>query len=70
VTREEVDALWKETVRKGEALRACAGPHDFVDLTPDKPLNKTWRCKLCGGEMGTVAKGAYEQGLKHGRAHP
>lgn len=67
MTPAEAKALWDEVSAKGKALRACAGPHDFELLNPDKTVGRKYRCRLCGGEMDAVAKLHYEQGLAHGR---
>ena len=40
------------------------------ELLPTGEKSKRWRCGACGWEPEAGAMLAYEQGLKHGRAHP
>lgn len=70
MTPEEGKKLWAEAQANGRLLDACPGPHDFVDLTPEKPVGKHWRCQRCGGEVDGGAKRWYEAGLRHGRQAP
>jgi hypothetical protein len=52
-----------------KALASCAGPHDFsIDVTPTKTFGKRWRCSLCQGEIDSIAKIYYTEGLQHGLA--
>lgn len=67
VSREEAKALWEKVQANGRALDACAGPHVFVDVTPEKRIGKRYRCATCCGEVDGVARSWYEQGLAHGR---
>lgn len=42
--------------------------HDFSeDMTPDKPMSKTWKCRNCGGTISSIGKYWYEKGIEHGR---
>lgn len=52
----------------GLKLRACKGPHEFVELTAMHRYGCTHRCKLCGGEVHDMALGWYLMGLAHGKA--
>lgn len=68
ITREESQAIWAKVKANRAHLDACPGPHAFEDVTPERPIGKTYRCTTCGGEVDAVAKHWYEHGLKHGRA--
>lgn len=59
--------LWEAAKANTAALLGCAGPHEFVDLTPQKSFGKRYRCTRCTGEVDGVEKTFYDQGLKHGR---
>jgi len=50
-----------------ETLGKCKTPHDFsIDLTPEKTLNKKWKCSRCGGEVQALSKLYYELGYNDG----
>lgn len=61
-----------DEVRKNSAaLDACPGPHDFsVDVTPNRPLFKRWKCARCGGVVDAIARYWYELGRAHERTRP
>jgi hypothetical protein len=67
MTPEESKALWGRVQANNAALRAC-GNHDFsTDLTPDRPIGKTWQCTRCRGEVSSLEKGWYDEGRAHER---
>jgi hypothetical protein len=72
LTEAQARAAWARAVENSKALDACPGPHDFAPLTD--PLKRfiggKWKCRTCGGEIDSVARIFYQQGLKHGRAPP
>lgn len=67
MTPADAKKLWDDCVARGRALDACSR-HVFVDATPERTLNKKWRCTACGGEIGTTERRMYDQGLAHGLA--
>lgn len=67
MTPEESKALWGEVERNHAALKACAGPHDFQDITPGKTIGKDYQCAKCGGKAGSLHVSWYQEGLKHGK---
>jgi hypothetical protein len=67
---DEAKRLWEDIKAKSKALAECAGPHEFVDTTPERALNKRFRCTKCGGEMSGIERRCYLQGLSHGRVTP
>jgi hypothetical protein len=54
----EIFAQVKENHRK---LAEC-DCHTFIDITPDKPLGKKYRCTACTGEVDSHAHYWYEKG--------
>lgn len=48
-------------------LNNCPGPHDFVCLTPEKPLGAKYRCTVCGGTTRGDSVKWYQEGLAHGK---
>lgn len=64
----KLQAAWDRAKSNGRALDSCAGPHAFVDITPEKTFGKTYRCSACDGEADSQARHWYELGLKHGGA--
>jgi len=62
------DRLWEQAQANGRKLDACAGPHEFVDLTPERKLGKSYRCAKCGGEADGSAVHWYRRGLRHAGA--
>jgi hypothetical protein len=59
--------LWEEAQANQRRLIECKGPHEFVDLTPNKKIGKSFRCSLCNGEANGTDVYWYKMGLKHGR---
>ena len=70
MNRDEAKRLLEQVRANMASWDACDGPHELVDLTPEKTIGKRWRCSKCGGECDSVAKSYYEQGLRHGRGMP
>lgn len=68
MTKDDSRALWENVKVNSERLRACAGPHDFEDITPEKTIGKTHRCRECQGEVHGTDFYWYRDGLAHGRA--
>jgi hypothetical protein len=56
-----------KTRLNAEALATCPGPHDFAPFKdPEKPWGGRWKCRECGGEVDSIARLHYDQGVKHG----
>jgi len=68
VTPDDAKVLWAKVQANSKALEACAKPHVFVSITPERKLGGRWRCTLCGGEVEQLHRYWYERGLAHGRA--
>lgn len=68
ISRPEILAIAEKVKANGERLHACPGPHDLEDITPEKPIGKTFRCKKCEGELRGTDALWYRDGLAHGRA--
>jgi hypothetical protein len=68
IPRPEILEIAKKVRENHQRLDACAGPHDFEDITPEKIVGKTFRCRLCRGELCSTDCGWYQRGLAHGRA--
>lgn len=67
ITSTDIQTIM-QTVKENHAkLNACAGPHNFVCLTPDKPFGAKYRCSLCNGTADGVAVNWYNRGLQHGK---
>lgn len=66
ITKAEAQAIWEQVKANGARLDGCAGPHEFQDTTPDKPIGKRYRCSKCTGEVEGSNVRWYEAGLKHG----
>jgi|GEM_PF-1496045 len=64
-TKEESAALLQKVRENHRRLDGC-GRHAFVDITPEKPLGKRYRCTGCEGEVDQHARYWYERGLQHG----
>ena len=65
ISKEEVLKI-RERVRDNHArLDACAGPHVFEDVTPEKIVGKEFVCKLCAGRVDSQARAWYERGREH-----
>ena len=65
ISKEEVLKI-RERVRDNHArLDACAGPHVFEDVTPEKIVGKEFACKLCSGRVDSQARAWYERGREH-----
>ncbi len=64
----EAKRLWASTKANHAALAACAGPHEFVDVTPEKVVGKEYCCKKCDGKVDSTRRFWYEEGLRHARA--
>jgi hypothetical protein len=62
--------MWASAQANVAALDACQGPHDFLDITPEKPIGKRYRCSLCRGEVDAHAERWYRQGIEHAHAAP
>lgn len=63
----KVDEIWKQVVENHVKLASCE-QHEFtIDLFPDRPVGKRWKCTHCGGEVDSNSKDWYERGLEHGR---
>lgn len=60
--------LWKQVKENSKTLEACPGHNFSIDVTPEKPIGKRWKCENCGGEVDSPAKAWYEKGRKHERA--
>jgi hypothetical protein len=65
ITKAESKAIWEQVKANHARLETCVGPHDFQDITPDKPLAKRYRCSKCNGEAEGTNVHWYERGLKH-----
>ena len=68
MTPEEGRELWATVRANSRALDSCAGPHEFVDISPDRPCGKRWRCSLCNGELEGAYYLWYKRGVDHGVA--
>lgn len=56
--------LIKENTKR---LESCT-LHSFdIDIFPDLLVGKKWQCSNCHGEVDSVKKLWYEEGLAHGR---
>jgi len=66
MTREEAREILDQVVANQKTLTACSGPHEFEPVSKDKKFSRRYRCKKCGGEVESLHKYWYEQGLKHG----
>ena len=60
-----VDEIWEKVKANGKALDACAGPHNFVAIDPEKKLGVRYRCARCAGEVEASQARWYALGLKH-----
>lgn len=67
ITKHDVKEIFRCVRENAAKLDACAGPHDFVCETPDKPFGAKHRCTLCGGTIRGESLHWYRQGLAHGR---
>ena len=70
MTPEDANQLWKQVQENHKTLDSCAGPHVFVDQTPERAIGKKFRCSACGGTADGVARHWYERGLVDGAAGP
>jgi len=66
VDRATALRLWEQVKANRERLDACAGPHEFADITGRQILNR-YGCTKCGGQVDHIARAWYERGLAHGR---
>jgi hypothetical protein len=64
-SRDEVKARWEAIKAQAVRTDACT----LHELLPTGETSKRWRCGACGWEPEAGSVLAYEQGLKHGRAH-
>lgn len=62
----DLDLLWEEVKENHKKLNSC-NFHEFEDITPEKKLDKKYRCKNCGGELFQTQVSYYNLGLKHGK---
>jgi transposase-like protein len=67
VTREEASQILKEVKANQARLNACEGPHDFQPMGPTDKLRQRYRCSKCQGEVESLARTWYEDGLRHAR---
>jgi hypothetical protein len=62
----DIKAALAEIRANEAALRACPGPHKWEDITPERPICKTFQCALCKGTADSRAVYWYGVGLKQG----
>lgn len=53
ISKEEMGRLFQQVKENHKRLAGCAH-HNFADITPDKPLNKKYRCQNCQGEIDST----------------
>ncbi len=56
--------IWRWIRENSAKLKGCAKPHRFVRLEDQK---HRCRCETCGGEVGIIEAGYYDEGLADGR---
>jgi len=59
--------VWDAAKTNAKRLADCAGPHEFVDATPERTFGKRFRCSLCSGEVDGAARHWYAMGRQHER---
>jgi len=69
---EDARILLAKAVANRRALAECAGPHAFAPARPpgEGRWTGTWKCRECGGEVDSLQRVFYDQGLQHGRKRP
>ena len=60
------DKIWEEVKENHKKLNNC-NLHYFIDITPEKPFGKKYRCKNCKGVLDGINVSYYNLGLKHGK---
>jgi hypothetical protein len=61
----DVDKILLEVRANLRLLDSCVLPHAFdIDMTPGKKIGGRSKCSKCGGEVESLAKRWYEQGLR------
>lgn len=63
MTPAEAKQLWEDVKAAHAKERACRG-HRFVDTTPEKVVDKRWRCTGCGFELRPPEHYWYERGRR------
>lgn len=66
---KEIDmhAIFTRVKENQERLRSCPRHSFDIDITPGQQISKKWACIHCKGEVDTIHKAYYEDGLKHER---
>lgn len=63
----ELRVILDQVQANNSLLESCPGPHDFVNLTPERPLGARYRCSQCKGTAPAMAVRWYMDGLAHGK---
>lgn len=66
IPRSEVSEIFEKVKRNHQQLAGC-DHHIFTDITPDKLLNKKYRCGRCQGEIDSQAYYWFTKGQEHAR---
>jgi hypothetical protein len=67
ISKPEINAIWAAVRANHARLDACAGPHDFSEVTKRTgQVPREYRCSKCGGTIDSVNRNWYLDGLKHG----
>lgn len=61
-----MDKIWEFVKENHKKLNSCK-LHEFEDITPNRPLDKKYKCKNCGGELDSINVSYYNLGRKHER---
>lgn len=65
MNKEEGKKLLADIRANNAKLNACS-LHDFsIDATPERQIDKRWRCTRCGGEVFANSKTWYDKGIQH-----
>lgn len=63
----ELKEIMEEVKENHRKLDSCSRHLFNEDLTPERRLNKQWKCSNCGGYINSSEKLWYEKGLCHAK---
>jgi len=69
ISKDDTRKIFEEVKANHARLKACAGPHEFIDDPVDGRPQVVWKkkCTRCGGTVDRIHAAWYEDGLRHGR---